>query len=61
MVYKWRHGKVRDVIQLNDNVMAMVQSDRQSAFDRHICDIPFKGHILTETAAWWFKKIMETS
>ena len=61
MVYKWRHGKVRDVIQLNDNVMAMVQSDRQSAFDRHICDIPFKGHILTETAAWWFKKIMENN
>ena len=59
MVYKWRHGKVRDMIQLNDDVLAMIQSDRQSAFDRHICDIPFKGHVLTETAAWWFKKIMD--
>lgn len=61
MVYKWRHGKVRDMIQLNDDVLAMVQSNRQSAFDRHICDIPSKGHILTETAAWWFKKIMDMS
>lgn len=61
MTYEWRKGKVRDMIQLNDNVMAMVQSDRQSAFDRNICDIPFKGHILTETAAWWFKKIMENN
>jgi len=59
MVYKWRHGKVRDMIQLNDDVLAMVQSNRQSAFDKHICDIPYKGHVLTETAAWWFKKIMD--
>lgn len=59
MVYKWQHGKVRDIIQLNNDVLAMIQSNRQSAFDKHICDIPFKGHVLTETAAWWFKKIMD--
>jgi phosphoribosylaminoimidazole-succinocarboxamide synthase len=59
MVYKWRQGKVRDMIQLNDDVLAMIQSNRQSAFDKHICDIPYKGHVLTETAAWWFKKIID--
>ena len=55
----WRHGKVRDMYQINNNVLAMVQSNRQSAFDRHICDIQNKGHVLTETAAWWFNKIKE--
>lgn len=55
----WRHGKVRDMYQINSNVLAMVQSNRQSAFDQHICDIKNKGHVLTETAAWWFKKIMD--
>jgi phosphoribosylaminoimidazole-succinocarboxamide synthase len=55
----WRHGKVRDMYQINDNILAMVQSNRQSAFDQHICDIKNKGHVLTETAAWWFKKIMD--
>lgn len=57
MEYSWTHGKVRDMLQLSENVLAMVQSNRQSAFDRHICDIPYKGHVLTELAAWWFKKI----
>ena len=55
----WRHGKVTDMYQINNNVLAMVQSNRQSAFDRHICDIENKGHVLTETAAWWFNKIKE--
>lgn len=59
MDYKWYHGKTRDVLQLSETVMAMVQTDRQSAFDRHICDIPYKGHVLTEMAAWWFQKIEE--
>ena len=59
MTYQWRRGKVRDMLQLSDNLLALVQSTRQSAFDRHICDIPFKGHVLTELAAWWFQKIEE--
>ena len=29
----WRHGKVRDMYQINNNVLAMVQSNRQSAFE----------------------------
>jgi len=50
-------GKVRNVYTLNDKVLAMVQSNRQSAFDRHICEIPNKGSILTKTSEWWFNKL----
>ena len=50
-------GKVRDVYELNDNMLAMVQTTRQSAFDRQICLVPYKDRILTETSAWWFKKL----
>ena len=57
MTYQWRRGKVRDMLQLSDNLLALVQSNRQSAFDRHICNIPLKGHVLTKLAAWWFQRI----
>ena len=33
----------------------MTASDRLSAFDRHICDIPNKGSVLNHMSAWWFK------
>ena len=36
--------------------MAMIHSDRQSAFDRNICTIPGKGIILTKISEWWFNK-----
>lgn len=49
-------GKVRDVYDLNYNLLAFVQSDRQSAFDRHICNIDGKGIILTKSSEWWFDK-----
>ena len=49
-------GKVRDVHDVGFNVLAMVHSNRQSAFDRHICSIPRKGSVLTATSAWWFNK-----
>jgi phosphoribosylaminoimidazole-succinocarboxamide synthase len=29
---------------------------RQSAFDRLLASIPFKGQVLNQTAAWWFSK-----
>lgn len=53
LVYK---GKVRDVYDLGHNLLAMVQTNRQSAFDRHICEIPGKGNILTSASAWWFRQ-----
>lgn len=49
-------GKNCDVYDVGYGVLAMVRTDRQSAFDRYICDIPGKGAILTSTSAWWFNQ-----
>ena len=47
-VYK---GKVREVYNINDNVLVMIASDRLSAFDVILPrQIPFKGQILNQIA-----------
>ena len=48
-------GKVRDQYDLGDN-LALITTDRQSAFDRVLASIPFKGQVLNLTSAWWFDK-----
>ncbi|EFJ40064.1 hypothetical protein VOLCADRAFT_84670 [Volvox carteri f. nagariensis] len=48
-----RQGKVRDTYDLGDRVV-IVTTDRQSAFDRLLASVPFKGQVLNQTAAWWF-------
>ena len=48
-------GKVRDTYLVDDKMIAVV-TDRQSAFDRHLAHIPFKGAVLNQTSAWWFKQ-----
>jgi phosphoribosylaminoimidazole-succinocarboxamide synthase len=50
-------GKVRDVYDIGHGLLGILHSNRLSSFDRYICDVPHKGHILTETSAFWFKKI----
>ncbi len=46
------HGKVRDVYNINDNLMVMVATDRISAFDVVLPKgIPFKGQVLNLIAA----------
>ena len=46
------HGKVRDVYNINDDVMVMVATDRISAFDVILPKgIPFKGQVLNQIAA----------
>ena len=46
------HGKVRDVYNVNDEVLVMVASDRISAFDVILPKgIPCKGQILNQIAA----------
>jgi len=50
-----RKGKVRDTYDLGDKV-AIVTTDRQSAFDRLLASIPFKGQVLNQTAAWWMSQ-----
>ena len=48
-----RTGKVRDQYDLGDKV-SLITTDRQSAFDRILASIPFKGQVLNLTSAWWF-------
>src|SRR3989338_3243940 len=48
-------GKVRDRYELPDKLI-LVTTDRQSAFDRILAAIPFKGQVLNQTSAWWFDK-----
>lgn len=50
-----RTGKVRDQYNYEDKVV-LITTDRQSAFDRVLASIPFKGQVLNLTSAWWFKQ-----
>lgn len=46
------HGKVRDVYNINDELLIMVATDRISAFDVILPKgIPFKGEVLNKIAA----------
>jgi len=47
-------GKVRDNYDLPDGRRIIIASDRISAFDKILAEIPFKGQVLTQTARWWF-------
>ena len=49
-----RRGKVRDVIDLGDR-LALVATDRLSAFDRVLGLVPQRGQILNQLSAWWFE------
>ena len=53
-----RTGKVRDQYDLGDKII-LITTDRQSAFDRVLASIPFKGQVLNLTSAWWFEKTKE--
>src|SRR3990167_9670693 len=48
-------GKVRDTYDTGDTLI-LITTDRQSAFDRVLASVPFKGQVLNQTSAWWFKK-----
>ena len=50
---KKKTGKVRDQYDLG-NALALITTDRQSAFDRVLASIPFKGQVLNLASAWWF-------
>lgn len=49
------NGKVRDTYDLGDKLL-LITTDRQSAFDRVLASVPFKGQVLNQTSAWWFEK-----
>ncbi|MGQ4005605.1 phosphoribosylamine--glycine ligase [Francisellaceae bacterium CB300] len=48
-------GKVRDMYFVDDKSI-LISTDRQSAFDRSLGFIPFKGEVLAQSSVWWFKK-----
>ncbi len=50
-----KNGKVRDQYELDDKII-LITTDRQSAFDRVLASIPFKGQVLNLTSGWWFEK-----
>ena len=51
---KKKTGKVRDQYDIGDKIV-LITTDRQSAFDRVLASIPFKGQVLNQTSVWWFK------
>ncbi|MDA0654230.1 MAG: phosphoribosylaminoimidazolesuccinocarboxamide synthase [Proteobacteria bacterium] len=50
----FRRGKVRDSYDLPDGRTIMIATDRQSAFDKVLAAVPWKGQVLTQTAMFWF-------
>ena len=48
-------GKVRDMY-FYENKSVLITTDRQSAFDRLLGAVPFKGQVLTQASVWWFEK-----
>lgn len=48
-------GKVRDTYETGDKLI-LVTTDRQSAFDRVIAAVPYKGQVLNLISAWWFEQ-----
>ena len=53
-----RRGKVRDVIDLGDR-LALVATDRLSAFDQALGLVPQRGQILNQLSAWWFERLAD--
>lgn len=49
-------GKVRDVVDLGGR-LALVATDRLSAFDRVLGLVPRRGQILNQLSAWWFERL----
>ncbi len=53
-------GKVRSLYDLGDSTMAMVASDRISAFDIVLDTlVPDKGAVLTQLSLWWFDQLAD--
>jgi phosphoribosylaminoimidazole-succinocarboxamide synthase len=55
-IIKIKSGKVRDIYDIGHNLLAMVNTNRFSSFDRHLCEIPFKGMVLNLSSEYWFDR-----
>lgn len=51
----YQQGKVRDIYLLSGKRI-LITTDRQSAFDRILGTIPFKGEVLNRIAQYWFEQ-----
>ena len=51
-------GKVRDVVDLGEQ-LALIATDRLSAFDVVLGTVPYRGQILNQLSAWWFDRIAD--
>lgn len=53
-------GKVRDVYEVDESTILLVATDRLSAFDCVLPTlIPYKGAVLTQMSAFWFKMLAD--
>jgi phosphoribosylaminoimidazole-succinocarboxamide synthase len=52
-------GKVRDWYDLPAGKRLIVTTDRLSAFDRILANVPYKGQVLNQLSAWWFEQTQE--
>ena len=53
-------GKVRDIYQVDAERLLLVATDRVSAFDVVMREaIPYKGAVLTQISAYWFKRLAD--
>ena len=49
-------GKVRDWYDLPNGERLIVTTDRLSAFDVILAQVPFKGQVLNQLSGWWFEQ-----
>jgi phosphoribosylaminoimidazole-succinocarboxamide synthase len=53
-------GKVRDIYEVDATRLLLVATDRVSAFDVVMREpVPYKGAVLTQLSAWWFRQMAE--
>ena len=53
-------GKVRDIYEVDAERLLLVATDRVSAFDVVMREaIPYKGAVLTQISAYWFKRLAD--
>ncbi|HYV68126.1 MAG TPA: phosphoribosylaminoimidazolesuccinocarboxamide synthase [Myxococcales bacterium] len=53
-------GKVRDNFSSGDRI-AMITTDRLSAFDRVLTTVPFKGELLNRLTVFWFDRTKDVA
>ncbi len=49
-----KKGKVRDSFDCGEKIV-LLTTDRQSAFDRILASVPFKGQVLNQVSGFWFE------